>query len=534
MPAYVGRRLLVLLIVLMLLPAVVAGCGGEREAAVAPDGGRIPVYVIADATGDWGFPNPYTHYERGPGYIRMSLIFETLVWKDAGGMVPALAESWRYDEDENSYTFVLRDDVAWHDGQPFTADDVLFTFEYLKEHPYPMAKADCIEAVTAEGNEVTFKLSRPYAPFLEWVAGTIPILPRHIWQDVDHPEDFRAPESAVGTGPFRFGDYNKEQGTYLYLANDDYYGGKVMVEELRFVKVAEEMTAAALRSRQVNAGSIRPEVAGALDQDGYTVMHSPYYWNAKLMINHTKAPLSSREMRQALAYAIDREELVAIAKQGEAVPGSAGLVPPDSEWFAPNVEQYPCDPARTSALLEELGYVRQGDGYVKDGKPLELELIYSAGMAGATSFTRDAEMLKTQLERAGFKISLRNMEAKTVDDRILNWDFDLALSGHGGLGGDPEQINQAVIGKGFNSARYEANAELVDLMKKQVNIMDHGARLEAVQRVQELYAADLPALTLYYPKWYFAHDGTVDLFYTPGGVALGVPIAINRMVFVES
>ena len=527
------RFFLIISAALTLILVGTTGCGGERPPTDAPGTEQITAYVIADSTGDWGFPNPYSHYERGPGYIRMSLIFETLVWKDADGTIPALAKSWHYDEANNAFTFKLRDDVTWHDGQPFTAEDVVFTFEYLKEHPYPMADSEFVESVTADGNKVTFTLSRPYAPFLEWVAGTIPILPRHIWQDVDNPEDYRTAESAVGTGPFRFGDYNKELGTYLYLANDDYYGGMVMVRELRFSKATEEMTGSALRNGNVHAGSIRPEMSESLKQDGMTVMVSPYYWNAKLMINHKKAPLSSKEMRQALAYAIDRQEIVDIAKQGQAIPGSTGLVPPDSEWFAPGANQYPYDPARTAQLLEGLGYIKQGDGYVKDGKALELELIYSAGIAGSTNFTRDAEMLKQQLEKAGIKVNLRNMESKAVDDRVLNWDFDIALSGHGGLGGDPVQINRAILGKGFNSARYEANEELLGLLKKHVSIMGASERLKVVQQVQELYAEEMPALTLYYPKWYFAHDGKVDQFYTLGGVALGVPVAVNRTAFVK-
>ncbi|MGD9912235.1 ABC transporter substrate-binding protein, partial [Methanothrix sp.] len=88
---------------------------------------EIPVYTIADTTGDWGYPSPYLHYSRGPGYVRMSFIFDTLVWKDQNGFVPALAESWEYLEGENAYLFNLNPNVKWHDGEPFTANDVVFT-----------------------------------------------------------------------------------------------------------------------------------------------------------------------------------------------------------------------------------------------------------------------------------------------------------------------------------------------------------------------------------------------------------------------
>jgi peptide/nickel transport system substrate-binding protein len=137
------------------------------------------------------------------------------------------------------------------------------------------------------------------------------------------------------------------------------------------------------------------------------------------------------------------------------------------------------------------------------------------------------------LENAGIKINLRSMESKAVDDRVLRWDFELAVIGHGALGGDPLQFNRAVMGQGFNSARYEANEALTALMRRQVTEMNAAKRLELVQKAQELYAEDVPALTLYYPQWYFAHDGRIDHYYTKGGVALGVPIPINKMAFVR-
>jgi len=506
---------------------------GSARPGETPGAAQIPTYVIADPTGDWDFPNPFGHYPRGPGYIRMSLIFDTLVWKDADGFVPALATAWEYDPEANAYVFTLREDVTWHDGTPFPADDVVFTFDYYREHPYPLADTGVVKSVEAEGNRVTIALSRPYAPFLEMIAGTVPILPRHIWRNVTDPENFRTPEAAIGTGPFKYGDYNKELGTYLYLANPDYYGDEVLVERLSFVRVTEEMTPAALKNGEVHRGSVPPETADAVEDAGFTVLKSPFYWNAKLMINHRKEPLDRKEFRQALAYAIDRNQIVELARRGHALAGSAGLLPPDSEWFAPGAYQYPHNPARTAELLENLGYTKTGGFYTKNGRLLELELIYSERFVYNEGFAREAELIKRQLENAGIKINLRSMESKAVDDRVLRWDFELAVIGHGALGGDPLQFNRAVMGQGFNSARYEANEALTALMRRQVTEMNAAKRLELVQKAQELYAEDVPALTLYYPQWYFAHDGRIDHYYTKGGVALGVPIPINKMAFVR-
>ena len=119
--SYVYRPGALLMSRLPLLGSAAAGllllvfCSGSASADETVD-----VLTIADATGDWGFPSPYGHYSRGPGYIRMSLIFDTLIWKDDRGFVPALAESWEYLADENAYVFHLREGVTWNDGQPFT------------------------------------------------------------------------------------------------------------------------------------------------------------------------------------------------------------------------------------------------------------------------------------------------------------------------------------------------------------------------------------------------------------------------------
>ena len=184
---------------------------------------EIAEYTIADATGDWGFPSPYAHYSRGPGYVRMSFVFDTLVWKDDEGYLPALAEDWEYLEDENAYSFDLREGVTWHDGEKFTADDVVFTVDYIQDHPYQWVDSGIIDRAEAAGDySVKLYLSEPYAPFMDLVACTLPILPEHVWDGVSDPANFRDDEALIGSGPFKLSDYNRAQGTYLYEAYEDY------------------------------------------------------------------------------------------------------------------------------------------------------------------------------------------------------------------------------------------------------------------------------------------------------------------------
>jgi len=508
----------VVIVALLVLPSCTAG---------TPE---ISSYTIADSTGDWGYPSPYLHYARGPGYTRMSFIFETLVWKDASGFIPQLAEEWEYVAKETAYIFKLRNDVTWHDGEKFTAEDVIFTIDYVKTHPNPfitlIGPSGVREAIAIDDYTVKLYLEQPYAPFLHDVAGTLAIIPKHTWEGVDDPKSLTGPEAVIGTGPYTLADYSKEHGTYLYKDYDDYYLGKPFVDEIKFVKISAEMIPAALKEGSVSAGDIPPEVVSEMEEAGFTVITAPVAWNAKMTINHHKEPLSSKQFRQALAYAIDREALVQIAQRGHAIAGSPGMMPPTSDWYNPGTPQYEYDRAKARGLLEGLGYKLE-DGYLtKDGQELKLELL------ATSTFREVGQFVKQQLEAAGIKVDFRTMEAKTVDAKIEAWDFDLSIYGHGALY-EPSILKRVIMDEGFNSARYTSNEALNQLLEAQLSEMEADKRKDLVFQIQQIYAEDLPALTLYYPKWYWAHDGTVNLFYTKDGMASGIPIPLNRLSFVK-
>ena len=490
----------------------------------------VDVITIADSTGDWGYPSPYGHYARGPGYIRMSLIFDTLIWKDENGFVPALAESWEYLSDEKAYVFNLRDSVTWNDGEPFTAKDVAFTYEYIKNHPYQWIDSSIVESVEASDDRtVKITLTRDYAPFLDQVVGTLPIMPEHIYKDVSDPADFNDPEALTGTGPFKLVNYDKAQGTYLYEANEDYYQGAPRVKQIKFVKVSLEMSAAALEKGDVDAATVPGETVDGLKDNGYVVIKGTHDWLAKIMVNHMKAPFSDAKFRQALYYAIDRQDLVKTGLRGYGLEGSPGLYASDNQWSNTDQEQYPHDPAKAGELLEELGYEKK-DGsqyYTRVSEPEAIELLVTA------INERQGELVAKQLDSAGIKVNLRSVDSKTLDSLVGEWKFDLAFSGHGGMGADPNMLNRYHLDmKSFNSARYDDNTELNEILESQVEEMDQDKREELVDSAQEIISQDLPALPLYFTDTFWASNDKVSFYYTHGGVGSGVPIAMNKMIFV--
>jgi peptide/nickel transport system substrate-binding protein len=490
----------------------------------------VDMLTIADSTGDWGFPSPYGHYARGPGYVRMSLIFDTLVWKDESGFVPALAEKWEYLPDEKAYVFHLRSGVTWNDGQPFTAQDVAFTVQYIQDHPYSWVDSSIVEGAEAiDDSTVKITLKKDYAPFLDQVAGTLPIMPEHIYEDVSDPANFKDTAALTGTGPFKLVNYDKTQGTYLYEANENYYQGAPRVKQIKFVKVSLEMSAAALEKGDVDAATVPGETADGLENKGFEVVKSTHDSVVKIMVNHMKAPFSDVKFRQALYYAIDRQNLVDTGLRGYALEGCPGLYASDNQWYNADQKEYSFDPAKAGQLLEELGYEKKEGSqyYSKAGEPLAIELL-------ATSTTeRQGELVAKQLDDAGIKVNLRSVDAKTLDSLVLAWQFDLTMNSHGGLGGDPAVLNKLVLDQNsFNSARYDEDSKLNDLLESQVEEMDPAKRRELVDSAQELMAQDLPALPLYYADSFWASDNKVSYYYTYGGVGSGVPIALNKMIFV--
>ena len=429
----------------VVLFAVALMASGVIGSMVFPADARIDEIRIADGKGAWGYPNPFRHYPRGPGYLRMSWAFDTLVWKDAEGFIPALAESWHYDPASLTFTFDLRENITWHDGRRLDADDVAFTVTYFKEHPYQWVPLEVVlEAKAVDATRVIFTLARPYAPFMEYIAGTMPIIPKHVWEEVKDPRRYDDPRAFIGSGPYRFVDFDKAKGTYLYEAFDDYYQGRPKAARLIYVKAADPIMA--LSTGKADVANIKPDMARILEKKGMTIVENARGWNKKLMINHRIPPFDDRRFRHALAHAIDRREIIEKAHRGYGSPASFGLLSPDNEFYSPHTRTYLPDPVAARRILESLGYERGPDGfYTLHGEPLTVEILVSnISVAGARSQDRDGEVIKRQLERVGIRVDLLTMEQTTTDGRVKNWEFQLAVSGHGGLLGDPTILKQMI------------------------------------------------------------------------------------------
>lgn len=488
--------------------------------------------------GDWGLPTPFSFYPRGPGYVHLSLVYDTLVWKDEKGIVPWLAESWGCSADGLTWTFRLRPSVRWQDGAPLSSRDVRFTFEYLKTHPvewFPVSKAGRVE--TPDAATVRFHLEAPYAPFLGHLAGSVPIFPEHLWKDVPDPRAAALPDRAVGSGPYRLVQYDKAQGGYEYAANPDFFLGAPRVAKLRFVPAPDPV--AALDSGAVDQASIPAALMDRFrTQPRFQLKSGPAYWVLALQMNRDRPPFSQLDVRRAVAHAIDRRALVERAVPGGlegAHPASPGFLPPDSQWFDPScLERYPYDPTRSKELLQSSGIAgRDGDKVsdASEGNPMALTLITTS------PYLREAELLQTWLGQVGFSIEVKVLDVKTLDARVREARYDLALSGHGGLGGDPSVImGFGTVNEGGWSGQTPSTPEYRLAAERLLASADAAERRSLCQAMQRIYADELPTLPLYHPVTVIAYRPEVlrGWFFTAeGGIGIGVPMALNKLVFMR-
>lgn len=487
--------------------------------------------------GDWGLPTPFTFYPRGPGYIHLSLVYDTLAWKDWKGVIPWLADSWECTPDGLQWTFRLHPGIKWQDGRPLTVEDVCFSFAYLRQHPFEWLPMDKIARVEPRDDAaVVIHLKAPYAPFLTQIAGSLPIIPKHVWQDVQDPRGVAGPDRVMGSGPYRLVQYDKTQGAYEYQANEQFFKRRPAIGKILFVPAADPV-AALLRGMVDEAGipaSLLPQFDGRSE---FAVLRGPSFWVLTLRFNTAAAPFSQKAVRQAFAHAIDRQALIEQAVPGGlagATPGNPGFLPPDSEWFDPaRQDLYPFQLERARELLRSAGIEdRNGDGLLEDGQGNKMEFT----LITTPQYLREAEALQLMLSKIGFSVQPKAMDVKSLDSQVRSGRFELALTGHGGLGADPS----AVMGFGATNGRMQQFGAPTDptfreLAEKLLTSTDPAQRIAFARGMQRIYAEDLPTLPLYYPSRLNAYRPKVldGWFYTAhGGVGIGIPLPYNKLLFI--
>jgi peptide/nickel transport system substrate-binding protein len=490
---------------------------------------------------DWGFPAPFG-FNRGPGYVRASLIFDTLLWRDSQGTIPWLASEWSVSEDGVTWTFTLRDDVKWHDGKPLTADDVVFSVSYYHEFgtPWFMSPVDEIEKAEAlSPHLVAITLKRPFAPFIPTIAEAMFILPKHIWEGVDNPRVFRENEATIGSGAYQLADYSQAEGTYRFVANPDFFLGMPYVRQIEFIPVSDDLLA--LQNNQIAAfdkfGGVNDEMLEPFKQPPYQIKTAGGEWGTFLFFNLTQegSPVQNIKVRQAIAHSLDRDEIVQRILLGFGQPGSAGFLPPSNPYYKLDLPNHAFDLDTAKSLLTEAGYSGdENQGWLDaQGQTLSLTLTFSN-----TTSPRLVEFLVNSLKQVGIPLELKGMDQAGLDAAATEGRYEMLLVGFGGLGGDPDQLSRTFASfskmEGFARARGYANPEFDELARQQIAQFQPTERAKLIDQMQTILAGDLPVFALYYTDRVVAFNADVfdNWYFTPGGYGGGIPMPFNKHQFI--
>lgn len=451
-------------------------------------------------------------------------------------VAPDIATKWTQSPDGLQWTFTLRGDVKFHDGKPLTAEDVAFTYNAIKDKGYTgprsgeFAALDRVEVV--DPTTVKFILKQPFAPFLANL--TYGILPRHIYGEkpVADMKENPANRKPVGTGPWKFGEW--VPGQYLTLVrNDSFYGEGPYIPEmvLKFVQDGNVATAK-LEAGEFDIGAIPPtsvkrfqeKLSGTFNFYPYQGLGFEY-----LAFNLTRPGLGDKAVRQAIAYALDRQKIVSDILEGQGVVLNAP-VPPASWAYTEAPLRFTYDPARATRLLEEAGYAKGADGiYAKDGQRLSYKITTNTG-----SPVRESECLFIQkaLKEIGIELNIDLVELSVFQGKAMptgNFDMVLNRLNLNSVDPDPYTYFHSSQGKknakgtfvGFNISQY-TNPEIDRLLEEGRKITDQTQRKAIYAQYQQMIAEDIPWLVLFnYKSTYAIKKSVQGVVMSPTGPTKG-------------
>ena len=518
----------------LALAAAVAltACAGEDSGPGAQGQAQRPDSVarLRLPGGDFGYPTPFA-YVRGPGMIQTSYIFDTLLWEDSTGKPgPWLATQWSSSPDGLDWRFSLRDNVRWHDGQPLTAEDVKFSFEYLTSGPGSAAaglvgRIDLKEVVVESPTSVVIRLNNPSAVFEESVGMRVFIVPRHIWSTITDPARHRGPTALIGSGPYKLESFDEAAGTYLYLANEDFFLGVPYVRRLEFVPAPDELLG--LQRGEIDAASLSEDPAPEAQLRAFETnpqfgkLESAGDWNLALHFNLSKGfPYDDKRFRQAMAFAINRKDMVDRLLLGRGQPATTAGLAPDHEMLAPGLPTYDHNLNTARALLDDLGIRDTNNDGVRelpDGSRFVQEL-----QASNRFDPKSSELIKEYLRAVGIEVDVKILDRATADGNAAEGNYTMALVGYGGLAGDADTLRTRFAppptSRSFNRAIGYSNPAFREAANRQLTALNENERRDLVHQMQRIVAEDLPILPLYVPTRVTFYNSAVfdNWYFTPG------------------
>ncbi len=435
------------------------------------------------------------------------MVFNGLVKYDKNvNIVGDLAESWDISPNGLIITFKLRKNVRWHDGKPFTAADVLYTYQVTVDPKTPTAYAGDFQKVKKAEmlDDYTFRVTydKPFAPALiSWGAA---VLPRHLLAGKDITKSPLA-RHPVGTGPYKFKEWVAGQKIVL-ISNEDYFDGRPYIDG-RVTRIIPDTATMFLELRAQNLGmmGLTPlqytrQTESNLFKENFTKYRYLAFAYTYMGYNLKNPLFTDKRVRQAISYAIKKDEIISGVLLGLGKP-AMGPYKPGTWAYNDKVKIYNYEPAKARELLKQAGWAdANGDGVLeKDGKPFEFEILTNQG-----NETRQkcAEIIQRQLKEVGITVKIRIVEwSAFVTEFINKRRFDAVILGWT-IPQDPDAYDvwhsSKTAPEQLNFVFYK-NPEVDEMLEKGRGTFDQKERKKYYDRFQEILAEDQPYTFLYVP-----------------------------------
>jgi peptide/nickel transport system substrate-binding protein len=497
------------------LALVVGACGGTTGSTSAnptpKTGGTLTIDNESGALWQCDF-NPFNGSVNGQSF---GVLYEPLVYDNLLNDTKTkwLASDYAWSPDNKTLTFTIRSGVQWSDGQPFSAADVVFTFNLLKQHPELDLQSDwlVLSDVTPQGTDkvvMTFKQSA--VPNFYQIAGQTAIVPQHIWSGYSNPvtQVIKAP---VGTGPFTMSQCTGQN--IKFSRNPNYWQkGLPYLDTVNYPAFLDNDPANLyLATGQAQwGGQFIPNI------DTYYVAKDPAnnkYWfppidNINIWFNVKRSPLDNKLVRQAFAYAIDRASVSQKGEYGYEPPGNqTGVLSPtfDSWIDQPQAATYgyKFDQAKAASLLQQAGYTKGSSGIYQDssGKKLSFSII---NIAGYTDWVASVAVIQANLKQLGIELKPDNLESNAYFDKLFTGNFDLA---YGSLNTSPGPTPYYELRNTLDSATTAAlgataagdygryNNPAADTLFDQFGATtDSGKQHDLIKQVEAIMLQDVPVI----------------------------------------
>jgi peptide/nickel transport system substrate-binding protein len=520
------------------LPAEPTQAPEPAEATEAPEPtepppaeAEEPVTLRVADTYIWDTANPAIGWY---GYDVRYLIYDTLV-EEAGisNFVPGLAESWEVSDDGLVWTFKIREGVTFHDGTALNAEEVAWSLNWTIENEietFSFYLVNFEEVVALDDTTLQVTLSEPVGN-MEYLLMYVWILPRSVWDGMTYDDilEFEDLSAGIGTGPYKLTDW--VEGEYMILeANEDYFRGAPAIDRIVWQEYATEDAAVqALLAGEVDAiasDTIPGTAIQTLEEEENIEVAIMKSTNIdELIINSHEngsqpASLNDPAVRLAIAYAIDKQQIVNVAYLGHAEAATTVIPSSMGDWHNTDVEDIPFDPDEGNRVLDEAGFVdSDGDGIREDadGNPLEYRLYATEGATAA----RILEIISDGLSQVGISAPPTLMDEDSLIGLYPDFDFDMIYWGWG-LDPDPDfamlifTCDQREEG-GWNDSGYCAE-EFEEMYTQQAITVDHEARRDLIWEMQKKLFDERPYIVLTY---YYAVEAYNSDSFTGFGLEAG-------------